>query len=132
MTHVMPAAAHMSAGPRGSNRQNASSGAQANRPRQGGFCGWRHASRPNRRHTNAAECSRLITQRTLEGLLQLRAHPNPKAISPGRGGASGRGIDKAHENGDAMGIVDVHLTVLSEHGYWFWMLGFRFETARRT
>lgn len=72
MLHVAPAAAHMRAGPRGPNHQNASSGAQANRPRYGGVCGWSHAKRPNRRQANAAKCSSLTTHREVKISLRMR------------------------------------------------------------
>jgi hypothetical protein len=39
------------------------------------------------------------------------------------------GTNKAHENGEAMGLVGVRLTVMLGHGYWFWVWNFMSETA---
>jgi hypothetical protein len=39
------------------------------------------------------------------------------------------GTDKAHENGEAMGLVGVRLTVMLGHGYCELVLHFMFETA---
>ena len=32
------------------------------------------------------------------------------------------GTNKAHENGEAMGLVGVRLTVKLDHGYWYFVL----------
>ena len=40
-----------------------------------------------------------------------------------------KGTNKAHENGEAMGIVGVRLTVLLGHGYRIVVLHFMCETA---
>jgi len=37
------------------------------------------------------------------------------------------GTNKAHENGEAMGLVGVRLTVMLGHGYCFWVLNFMGE-----
>jgi hypothetical protein len=39
------------------------------------------------------------------------------------------GTNKAHENGEAMGFVDVRLTVMLGQGYWILVLHFMCETA---
>ena len=39
------------------------------------------------------------------------------------------GTNKAHENGEAMGFVGIHLTLMLGHGYWFWLLHFIFDAA---
>ena len=39
------------------------------------------------------------------------------------------GTNKAHKNGEAMGLVGIRLTIMLGHGYWVWLLHFMCENA---
>ncbi|MEK8028836.1 hypothetical protein [Pseudaquabacterium rugosum] len=40
-----------------------------------------------------------------------------------------KGTNKAHENGEAMGLVGVRLTAMLGHGYWIFALKFMFDAV---
>lgn len=42
-----------------------------------------------------------------------------------------KGTNKAHENGEARGLVGVRLTVMLGHGYWLWIMKFVCKPAWR-